>query len=102
MVGKIVVKWSEIAYIPLYTSMYLLIPMKPQNKICKAVSSRVAIRPEVLFPQYISYFSDDVMKVEFESWSGSAKSVHAATRSNSSAQRDHSSMVQMVDRVWEW
>ena len=57
---------------------------------------------EVLFTEYISYFSDDVMKVEYESWSGSAKSVSAATRSNSSAQSDHSSMVQTVDRVWEW
>ena len=44
--------------------------------------SRVAIRPEVLFTQYISYFSDDVMKVEFESWNESAKSVRAATKSN--------------------
>ena len=44
--------------------------------------SRVAIRPEVLFTQYISYFSDDVMKVEFESWNESAKSVCAATKSN--------------------
>ena len=42
--------------------------------------SRVAIRPEVLFTQYISYFSDDVMKVEFESWNVSAKSVRAATK----------------------
>ena len=67
-----------------------------------ATYSRVAIRPEVLFSQYISYFSDDVMNVEFESWSGSAKSVRAATRSNTSVQSDHSSMVQMVDRVWEW
>ena len=66
------------------------------------ISSSAAIQPEVLFPQYICYFSDDVMKVEFESWSESAKSVRAATRSNSSAQSDHSSMVQMVDRVWEW
>ena len=38
MVGENVVKLTEIAYIPLYTSMYLLIPMKPQNKICTAVS----------------------------------------------------------------
>ena len=38
MVRKNVVKLTEIAYIPLYTSMYLLIPMKPQNKICTAVS----------------------------------------------------------------
>ena len=38
MVGKNVVKLTEIAYKSLYTSMYLLIPMKPQNKICTAVS----------------------------------------------------------------
>ena len=38
MVGKNVVKLIEIAYIPLFISMYLLIPMKPQNKICTAVS----------------------------------------------------------------
>ena len=38
MVGKNVVKLIEIAYIPLYTSMYLLIPMKPQNKIRTGVS----------------------------------------------------------------
>ena len=37
MVGKNAVKLTEIAYIPLYTSRYLLIPMKPQNKICTAV-----------------------------------------------------------------
>ena len=43
-------------------------------------ASRVAIRPEVLFTQYISYFSDDVMKVEFESWNVSAKSVRTATK----------------------
>jgi len=36
--------------------------------------------------QYISYFSDDVVKVEFTSWSESAKSVHATTKSNYSAQ----------------
>ena len=42
--------------------------------------SRVAIRPEVLFMQYISYVSDDVMKVEFESWNQSTKSVCAATK----------------------
>ena len=35
--GENVVKLTEIAYIPLYTSIYLLIPMKPQNKICTAV-----------------------------------------------------------------
>ena len=29
---------EKIAYIPHYTSMYLLIPMKPQNSICTAVS----------------------------------------------------------------
>ena len=40
-----------------------------------SLHSRVAIRPEVLFTQYISYFSDDVMKVEFESWNVSTKSV---------------------------
>ena len=38
MVGENVAKLTEIAYTPLYTSMYLLIPMKPQNKICTAVS----------------------------------------------------------------
>ena len=38
MVGENVVKLTEIAYIPLYTSMYLLIPMKPPKKICTAVS----------------------------------------------------------------
>ena len=37
MVGKNIVKLTEVAYIPLYTSMYLLIPMKPQNIICTAV-----------------------------------------------------------------
>ena len=37
MVGKNVLKLTEIAYIPLYTSIYLLIPMKHQNKICTAV-----------------------------------------------------------------
>ena len=36
--GHNVVKLTEIAYIPLYTSLYYLIPMKPQNKVCTAVS----------------------------------------------------------------
>ena len=48
------------------------------------------------------HFLYDVMKVGSESWSGSAKSIRAATRSNTSAQSDHSSAVQMVDHVWEW
>ena len=37
MVGENVAKLTEIAYTPLYTSMYLLIPMKPQDKIYTAV-----------------------------------------------------------------
>jgi hypothetical protein len=46
--GENVVKLTEIAYIPLYTSMYLLIPMKPQNKICTAVSKGSGEYPEKL------------------------------------------------------
>jgi len=38
MVVKNLAKLTEIAYTPLYTNTYLLIPMKPQNKICTAVS----------------------------------------------------------------
>ena len=35
--GENVVTLTEKAYISVYTSIYLLIPMKPQNKICTAV-----------------------------------------------------------------
>ena len=52
--GQNVVKLTEIAYIPLYTSIYLLIPMKPQNKICTAVREGSSEYPHKLLGQKIS------------------------------------------------
>ena len=54
--GENVVKLTEIAYIPLYTSMHLLIPMKPQNKICTAVSEGSREYPHKLSGKKISTF----------------------------------------------
>ena len=56
MVGENVVKLTEIAYIPLYASMYLLIPMKPPNKICTAVSEGSREYPHKLSGKKISTF----------------------------------------------
>ena len=60
--GDNVVKLTEIAYIPLYTSMYLLIPMKPQNKIWTAVREGSREYPRKLSGKKISTFERSKVK----------------------------------------
>ena len=50
MVGENVLKLTEIAYIPLHTSIYLLIPMKLQNKNCTTVNSLRAVSLNIGLP----------------------------------------------------
>ena len=38
MLCKSPVNLTELAYIPLYTGMYLIMTMEPQNKTCTTIS----------------------------------------------------------------